>query len=144
MNIWSLNRHDSIKHLLLLLRADIDLSNLRFIDREAEDMQAIYLTGSSFESARLYIYTYGQSEDRYGVHIEYPDHNETAYSDTIVFPEQYSNVITSRVRYYVWQFKESPQQAAFALEDHKKAMKHMKSNLMNPTPRVMTDDRRYF
>ena len=68
----------------------------------------------------------------------------TAYSDTIVFPEQYSNVITSRVRYYVWQFKESPQQAAFALEDHKKAMKHMKSNLMNPTPRVMTDDRRYF
>ena len=68
----------------------------------------------------------------------------SAHDDTIVFPEQYSNVITSRVRYYVWQFKESPQQAAFALDDHKKAMRHMKSNLMNPTPRVMTDDRRYF
>ena len=68
----------------------------------------------------------------------------SAYDDTIVFPEQYSNVITSRVRYYVWQFKESPQQAAFALDDYKKALKYMKSNLINPTPRAMTDDRRYF
>ena len=68
----------------------------------------------------------------------------SAHDDTIVFPEQYSNVITSRVRYYVWQFKESPQQAAFALDDYKKALKYMKSNLINPTPRAMTDDRRYF
>ena len=68
----------------------------------------------------------------------------SAHDDTIVFPEQYSNVITSKVRYYVWQFKESPQQAAFAMDDYKKAIKHMKSNLMNPTPRVMTDDRIYF
>ena len=68
----------------------------------------------------------------------------SAHDDTIVFPEQYSNVITSKVRYYVWQFKESPQQAAFAMDDYKKAIKHMKSNLMNPTPRVMADDRIYF
>ena len=68
----------------------------------------------------------------------------SAYSDTIVIPEQYSNVITSKVRYYVWQFKESPQQAAFALEDYRKAMKNMKSNLMNPQPKYMTDDRTYF
>jgi hypothetical protein len=68
----------------------------------------------------------------------------SAYDDTIVLPEQYSNVITSRARYYVWQFKESPQQAAFALEDFKKAMKYMKSNLMNPQPKYMTDDRTYF
>ena len=68
----------------------------------------------------------------------------SSHSDTIVFPEQYSNVITARVRYYVWQFKESPQQAAFALDDYKKALKYMKSSLINPTPRVMTDDRRYF
>lgn len=68
----------------------------------------------------------------------------SAYDDTIVLPEQYSNVITSKVRYYVWQFKESPQQAAFALEDYRKAMKNMKSNLLNPQPKYMTDDRRYF
>ena len=67
-----------------------------------------------------------------------------AHGDTIVLPEQYSNVITARTRYYIWQFKESPQQAAFALDDYKKAMRSMKSNLMNPTPKYMTDDRTYF
>ena len=68
----------------------------------------------------------------------------SAHSDEIVFPEQYSNVITARVRYYVWQFKESPQQASFALDDYRKGLKYMKSNLINPTPRRMTDDRTYF
>ena len=68
----------------------------------------------------------------------------SAHGDTVVFPEQYTNVITARTRYYVWQFKESPQQAAFAMDDYKKAMRTMKSNLVNPTPRAMTDDRRYF
>jgi hypothetical protein len=68
----------------------------------------------------------------------------SAYDDTIVLPEQYSNIITARSRYYIWQFKESPQQAAFALDDYKKGMKHMKSNLMNPAPKYMTDDRTYF
>ena len=68
----------------------------------------------------------------------------SAQDDSIVFPEQYTNVITARVRYYVWQFKESPQQAAFALDDYKKALRYMKSNLINPTPRTMTDDRMYF
>ena len=68
----------------------------------------------------------------------------SAYDDTMVLPEQYSNIVTARMRYYVWQLKESPQQAAFALDDYKKGMKSMKSNLMNPTPKYMTDDRRYF
>ncbi len=68
----------------------------------------------------------------------------SAHGDTVVFPEQYTNVITARTRYYVWQFKESPQQAAFAMDDYKKALRMMKSNLINPTPRAMTDDRRYF
>ena len=68
----------------------------------------------------------------------------SAYDDTMVLPEQYSNIVTARMRYYVWQFKESPQQAAFALDDYKKGLKYMKSNLMNPTTKYMTDDRRYF
>ena len=47
----------------------------------------------------------------------------SAYDDTMVLPEQYSNIVTARMRYYVWQFKESPQQAAFALDDYKKGLK---------------------
>lgn len=68
----------------------------------------------------------------------------SAHGDTITFPDQYSNVITARTRYYVWQFKDSPQQAAFALEDFKKGMKNMKKNLLNPQPKYITDDRIYF
>jgi hypothetical protein len=68
----------------------------------------------------------------------------SAFGDEIVFPDQYANVITARTRYYVWQFKESPQQAAFALDDYKKGMRQMKSNLINPSPSYITDDRRYF
>ena len=67
-----------------------------------------------------------------------------AHGDTIVLPEQYSNVITARTRYYVHQFKENIQQAAFALDEYKKNMRIMKSNLINPTPKYMTDDRTYF
>ena len=68
----------------------------------------------------------------------------SAYDDTIPMPEQYSNVLTARTRYYVHQFKENIQQAAMALDDYRKALRHMKSNLINPQPKYMTDDRRYF
>ena len=68
----------------------------------------------------------------------------SAHGDTVVFPEQYVNVITARVRYYVWQFKESAQQASFALDEYRRELRQMKSNLMNPQPKYMTDDRRYF
>ena len=68
----------------------------------------------------------------------------SAFNDTIPMPEQYSNVLTARTRYYVHQFKENIQQAAMALDDYRKALRHMKSNLINPQPKYMTDDRRYF
>ena len=68
----------------------------------------------------------------------------SSYDDTIVMPEQYGNVITSKTRYYVHQFKNNIQQAVFALDDYKKAVRTMKSNLINPQPKYMTDDRTYF
>ena len=68
----------------------------------------------------------------------------SAFSDEITMPDQYKNVLTAKARYYVHQFKDNLQQAAFALEDYKKAIRVMKSNLINPQPKYMTDDRRYF
>ena len=82
----------------------------------------------------------------YNVHF-YAYTNPTALSahdDAITLPDQYSPVILARTRYYVHQFKENLQQAAFALDDYKKGMKYMKSNLINPQPKSMTDDRIYF
>ena len=68
----------------------------------------------------------------------------SAFSDVITMPDQYKNVLTAKARYYVHQFKDNLQQAAFALEDYKKGMKQMKSNLINPQPKYMSDDRTYF
>ena len=63
-----------------------------------------------------------------------------AHGDTIVFPDVYSPVLMARARYHFHQFKDAPQQAAFALEDYKKGLKQMRSALMNPTPNYMSTD----
>ena len=68
----------------------------------------------------------------------------SSFSDEITMPDQYKNVLTSKARYYVHQFKDNLQQAAFALDDYRKAVKVMKSNLINPQQKYMTDDRRYY
>ena len=64
----------------------------------------------------------------------------SAYGDTIVFPDVYVPVLMARARYHFHQFKDSPQQAAFALEDYKQGLKKMKSSLMNPVPKYMSTD----
>lgn len=65
----------------------------------------------------------------------------TNHDDNIVFPEMYSVVLLARARYYIWQFKDNPQSAAFALEDYKKGLDSMRSNLIEPTPSYFKDDR---
>ena len=63
-----------------------------------------------------------------------------AHGDTTVFPDVYTPVLMARARYHFHQFKDAPQQAAFALEDYKKGLKQMRSALMNPTPNYMSTD----
>ena len=64
-----------------------------------------------------------------------------AHGDTLVFPDMYTTVLTARARYYVWQFKDSAQAAAYAQEDYKKGLRSMRSNLIEPTPSYVKDDR---
>ena len=61
-----------------------------------------------------------------------------AHGDAIVFPDMYTPVLLARARYYMWQFKDNPQASAFALDDYKKGLKQMRSNLLNPVPKYMT------
>ena len=63
-----------------------------------------------------------------------------AHGDATVFPDVYKPVLMARARYHFHQFKDAPQQAAFALEDYKKGLKQMRSALMNPTPKDMSTD----
>lgn len=62
-------------------------------------------------------------------------------TDEIVFPEMYTSVLLAKARYYIWQFKDNPQSAAFALEDYKKGLDSMRSNLIEPVPSYFKDDR---
>lgn len=63
------------------------------------------------------------------------------YSDQSLLPNIYKPVLLARARYYLHQFKENSQAAAFALDDYKRGMRLMKSNLMEPAPDYMKDDR---
>ena len=64
-----------------------------------------------------------------------------AHGDTVVFPDVYVPVLIARARYYMHQFKENMQAAAFALDDYKKGLRQMKSNMLSPAPKYITDDR---
>jgi len=83
MNIWSLDKDASVKHLLLLLAQVFQDEDYKIIDSELDDKQAVRLANPRATNAQLYIFTYGQDEGRYGVHIEYPDIKETQYRDTL-------------------------------------------------------------
>lgn len=72
MNIWSLDKDQSIRHLLLLLSTRLGEHNF-VVDEGAKcDSRAVFLHHPSDPRTRVYLYTVGQAEGRYGMHLEYP------------------------------------------------------------------------
>jgi len=67
-----------------------------------------------------------------------------AFGDAIVFPDVYKTVLLARARYFMHQFKENTQAAAFAMDDYKRGIKLMRLHLMEPTPGYFKDDRMRF
>lgn len=61
--------------------------------------------------------------------------------DEVLYPEQWTSVLSARARYYVWQFKENIQLSALALDEYKKGLRLMKEYTGKPQPSIMTDDR---
>ncbi|WP_455222608.1 hypothetical protein [Kaarinaea lacus] len=90
MNIWALKKDTSIKHLLLMLSQEFGTGSFEIIDNPSDDNRAIRLTNLLATGAQLYVFTYGQEQGCYGVHIEYPNLNETNYSDTLEILENIS------------------------------------------------------
>lgn len=66
------------------------------------------------------------------------------YNDEIVLPDQYYGVLVARARYYAWQRKENPNQAAIAAEEYKDLLKGMKQQETMPAPEAFTDNRMRF
>lgn len=63
------------------------------------------------------------------------------YSDEVIFKDMYKNVLLSRARYYLHQFKQESQAAAFALEEYKNGLRAMRNDLLYSAPDYMKDDR---
>ncbi|MAK91036.1 MAG: hypothetical protein CMI03_19165 [Oceanospirillaceae bacterium] len=71
-NIWALDKHQSIKHVLLLLVEQLGRDAFVVESRINTDQQAIYICQPDEPDVRAYLYTTGQAEEHYGVHLEYP------------------------------------------------------------------------
>lgn len=93
MNIWALDKDISIKHLLLLVENGKPSLKYKLITDDTLDCKAVRLT-SNDESVSVYIYTYGQDHQRYGVHLEYPDvaNRNTGTSPLDPLGEEYDNL----------------------------------------------------
>jgi len=89
MNIWALDKHDSIKVLLLLLSERIGSGQLALSERQETDSRAVRLTKRDAPLISAYLYTYGQDKGRCGVHLEFPQHDESDISSSL---DVYENV----------------------------------------------------
>lgn len=83
MNIWALDKDESIKLLLLLLSQQLGASNFVIDDRQDLDPRAVRLLKADKKGISAYLYTYGQDSDTYGVHLELPVHRERNRSNDI-------------------------------------------------------------
>ena len=64
--------------------------SIEIILSNEDDARSVRLKNPQAPDTQVYVFTYGQEEGRFGVHIEYPDLQETNYSDTIEIHENIS------------------------------------------------------
>jgi len=110
---------------------DADAQNYGVPDRviQSPDLRKVGLSPIPDKVYRIWFYAYNLPTEL------------SAHGDQIVFPNTYKPVLLSRASYYVNQFKENPQSAAFSLEDYKRGLRLMKLNLMESAPGYFKDDR---
>lgn len=89
MNIWALDKDESIKVLLLLLSEKVGADRLVLSARQEVDGRAVRLTKAGEPQISAYLYTYGQDEGKCGVHLEFPQHDGSDISSSL---DVYENV----------------------------------------------------
>lgn len=80
MNIWALDKDNSIKHLLILLTQEFGTAAITLLNVDKLHHKAIRI-GSPDTTATAYLYTYGQADQHYGLHLEYPYNEESNISE---------------------------------------------------------------
>ena len=71
-NIWALDKDISIKHLMLMLMEYFGDDAFDINTDRQDHPQSICLYKPDSREVQAYLYTYGQDEEHYGVHLEFP------------------------------------------------------------------------
>jgi len=108
MNIWALDKDNSIKHLLLLLEQDMGADAFTLPDAENLHYKSIRL-GSTRVLATAYLYTYGQNREHYGLHLEYTYNQELNSSEQEEMYEDlsYEALLEILIVHFDWQRDEN-------------------------------------
>lgn len=81
MNIWALEKDESIKLLLLLLREQLGQTSFVILENQELHPRAVRLAKTDDLSVTAYLYTYGQQAGTCGVHLELPDHEDASVTN---------------------------------------------------------------
>ncbi|MCG8613226.1 MAG: hypothetical protein MI864_22170 [Pseudomonadales bacterium] len=71
-NIWNLNRDAEIKALLIDLTTRFGDQAFKVEYHTLSHPESVFIYHPQIPEVRAYLYTYGQSAGRYGVHLEHP------------------------------------------------------------------------
>ena len=108
MNIWALDKHDSIRCLLLMLQQSFGAEQIRILESGCLHPKAIRI-GEQGGPATAYLYTYAHEEGHYGLHLEYPYLPESNISELEDMYEEleYDSVVAMLQVHFQWQLKQA-------------------------------------
>jgi hypothetical protein len=72
MNPWAVEKERGIKRLLVQLQGRLGSGAFELSSRRADVAEAVTLCSPAEPGLAAFIFTYGQAEGRYGVHLAYP------------------------------------------------------------------------
>lgn len=93
-NVWSLPKSESIKLLLLVLQQQLGHDSFCIESEEDNGVFAIMLVKPDQPDVRCYVYSHGQRENHYGIHLEYPRFAENKYIETL---QAYENLSMTQI-----------------------------------------------
>lgn len=79
MNIWSLDKQNTIRQLLIRLEDEFGKNSFHVLDPNDTHELSVRIAPPD-KSVTLYIYCYGQTSGHYGVHLEFPKTVDTPLS----------------------------------------------------------------
>lgn len=84
-NLWTLDKHPSIRAILIMLQHEVGPEGFMLLDEEDLNEKAVrIITPYNQRELAVYIYSYAQREERYGLDLEFPYLIETRADDQTI------------------------------------------------------------